>query len=133
MKIYIITKGDYSSYHICAVSTDKKNAETLRKAFSDRWDEARIETYESDEFLTEIENGFKLYDCSMKEDGDMSITIFESSIDYYIDSANFKVKKYKKGYMAPGYGVYVWAKDKDHARKIAADKIAEFKAKEEGV
>lgn len=129
MKIYIITKGDYSSYHICAVSTDKKKAETLRKAFSDSWDEAQIETYESDEFLTEIENGFKLYDCAIKEDGDMSITTFESSIDY-IDSSNFKVKKYK---MAPGYCVYVWAKDKEHARKIAADKIAEFKAKKEGV
>lgn len=129
MKIYIITKGNYSSYHICAVSIDKKKAETLRKAFSNGWGEAQIETYESDEFLTEIENGFKLYDCAMKEDGDMSITTFESSIDY-IDSANFKVKKYKN---VPRYGVYVWAKDKDHARKIAADKIAEFKAKEEGV
>lgn len=127
MKIYIITKGDYSSYHICAVSTDKNKAETLRKAFSDSWDEAQIETYESDEFLTEIENGFKLYDCVMKEDGNMSITTFESSIDY-INSADFKVKKYEKAYK-----VYVWAKDKEHARKIAADKIAEFKAKKEGI
>ena len=132
MKIYIITKGDYSAYHICAVSTDKKKVETLRKAFSDSWDEARIETYETDKFLTEIENGFKLYDCAMKENGDMSITTFESNLDY-IDSADFKVGKYEKGYMAPGYGVYVWAKDKEHARKIAADKIAEFKAKKEGV
>lgn len=132
MKIYIITKGDYSAYHICTVSTDEKKAETLRKAFSDRWNKARIETYETDTFLTEIENGFKLYNCAMKENGDMSITTVESDLDY-IDSASFKVGKYKKGYMAPGYGVYVWAKDKEHARKIAVDKIAEYRAKEEMV
>lgn len=127
MEIYIITKGNYSDYHICTVSTDKKKAETLRKAFSDSWGEAQIETYDTDEFLTEIENGFKLYDCAMKKDGDMSIATCESSIEY-IDSADFKVKKYEKAYR-----VYVWAKDKEHARKIAADKIAEFKAKKEGI
>lgn len=27
MKIYVITEGDYSDYHICAVFTDKKKAE----------------------------------------------------------------------------------------------------------
>lgn len=50
MKIYVITKGAYSDYHICAVATDKKKAEILRKAFSDDWNEAQIETYETDRF-----------------------------------------------------------------------------------
>ena len=134
MKIYIITKGSYSDYHICAVSTDKKKAEILRKAFDDNddWRKAQIETYETDQFLTEIENGMKLYLCGVKDDGGMSIITYESDLDYIVPS-DFKVRKYTKGNMAPGYGVNVFAKDKEHACKIAADKIAEFKAREEGI
>ena len=130
MTVYVITKGDYSDYHICAVSTDKKKAEVLRKAFDDKdgWREARIETYETNQFLTEIESGMKLFECAMKDDVEMSVSTYMSDLDY-IDDLCFRVREYSKGYMAPGYGVYVWAKDSDHARKIAADKIAEYKAR----
>lgn len=134
MTVYVITKGDYSDYHICAVATDKKKAEVLRKAFSDKdgWREAVIETYETDQFLTEIESGLKLFDCAVKDDSEMSISTDMSDLDY-IDDSDFRVREYSKGYMAPGYGVYVWAKDEDRARKIAADKIAEYKARKAGV
>ena len=132
MKVYVITKGVYSSYHICAVAIDKNKAEILRKAFSDSWDEAEIETYETNQFITEIESGLKLYSCSMHKDDDTSISTYNSDLEY-VCSKDFKVREYKKGFMAPGYEVYVWAKDEDHARKIAADKIAEYKARKAGI
>lgn len=132
MKVYVITKGAYSCYHICAVATDKKKAEILRKAFSDSWDEAEIETYETDQFITEIENGFKLYNCGLKDGEDLSISTYLEDLDYMTDS-DFRVKRFSKGWCAPGYGIKVWAKDKDHARKIAADKIAEYKARKAGI
>lgn len=127
MKVYIITKGDYSGYHICAVTTDKKKAEILRKAHNDLdgWHKARIETYDTDEFLTEIENGLNLYDCTMERDKPMFI--FEVDLDYMI-SSDFKVR-----YNRSTYCVYVWAKDEEHALKIASDKIAEYKANKEGI
>ena len=31
--IYVITKGSYSDYHICAATTDEKRAERLRDLF----------------------------------------------------------------------------------------------------
>ena len=133
MTVYVITKGDYSDYHVCAVATDKKKAKILKKAFDDKdgWREARIETYETDEFITEIESGLKLFDCSMK-DGDLSVTTWMTDLDY-IGSSDFKVRKHKERFNTSTYAVYVWAKDEDHARKIAADKIAEYKAKEAGI
>lgn len=134
MKVYIITKGAYSDYHICAVATDKKKAEILKKAFDDKdgWREACIETYETDQFITEIENGFKLYDCVAQDEGDLLVSRYEFDLDCMTDS-DFRVKRFSKGWCAPGYGIKVWAKDKDHARKIAADKIAEYKARKAGI
>lgn len=37
MKIYIITKGDYSDYHICNVTTDYEKAKRYKKAYSENW------------------------------------------------------------------------------------------------
>ncbi len=37
MKIYIITKGSYSDYHICNVTTDYDKAKRYKEAYSDNW------------------------------------------------------------------------------------------------
>lgn len=135
MKVYVITKGAYSDYHICGVATDKKKAEILRKAFSNICDKAEIETYETDQFITEIESGFKLYDCALKDGEDLSISTYLYGLDCldYMTDSDFRVRRFSKGWCAPGYGIKVWAKDEDHARKIAADKIAEYKARKAGI
>ena len=44
--IYVITKGCYSDYGICAATTDKAKAEELRLCYSDKYDDANIEEYE---------------------------------------------------------------------------------------
>ena len=46
MKVYIITEGDYSDYHICAVTLEKKQAEQLKKYFASNYSEPNIEEYE---------------------------------------------------------------------------------------
>ena len=120
MKIYVITKGSYSDYHICAVSANQKNAEKLQKIFSGKWNQAIIEEYEADQYLTEAESGMELYKCIMGQDGVVDMCVID--LDYMYD-CDFKVR-----YLASRYIVYVWAKDSEHAKKIAADKIAEFKA-----
>lgn len=48
MKIYIVTKGDYSDYHIEAVFESKKKAELYVKYHSS-WDEPRIEEWDTDD------------------------------------------------------------------------------------
>lgn len=128
MKVYVITKGIYSDYRICAVALDKDKAEILRKAFSDSWEEAEIETYETDQFITEIEAGLKIYQCVVNDNG---LSAYERDYDYADDICFNKVNK--TNCRIATYLVYVWAKDEDSALKIAADKIAEYKAKEAGI
>ncbi len=49
MKIYVITSGEYSDYHIDAVFTDK----ALAEEYADRNPERRIETYEANKEVPE--------------------------------------------------------------------------------
>jgi len=48
-KVYVITKGYYSDYHICAVTAEKKRAEELKKMYTDDYDAAKIEEYKLNE------------------------------------------------------------------------------------
>jgi len=44
---YAITDGDYSDYHIIAITDDKERAENIKKLYTTNWSEPMIE-----EFLT---------------------------------------------------------------------------------
>ena len=57
MKVYIITQGEYSDYHICAVAVDRKRAEHIAKLYgSGRNDYTEIEEFDTDDV------GFDKYD-----------------------------------------------------------------------
>lgn len=45
-KIYIVTKGDYSDYHIIACFADKDKAELCAKMYTGGWEEAKVEEYD---------------------------------------------------------------------------------------
>lgn len=49
MKVYIITQGEYSDYHICAVAVDRKRAEHLAKLYNSRYNETQIEEFDTDD------------------------------------------------------------------------------------
>jgi len=127
MKVYVITQGCYSDYHICAVATDEVKAEGLRKLFTDDSFEstrARIQVYDTDKFTTEADlanSGCKVYSVAFDAQGH-----FDYVDDYYTGdyvSVFNEVERYKNG----RYGVYVMAKDEDHAAKIAQDLVAEYR------
>lgn len=59
MKVYVITKGEYSSYMICAVTLDEEQAELLKIEYSDTYDEAYIEEYDTDNCKIEVSNDYK--------------------------------------------------------------------------
>lgn len=50
MPVYVITRGDYNSYHIIGVSLYKDKAEHIAKMYSDAAHEARVEEYDADQF-----------------------------------------------------------------------------------
>lgn len=120
-KVYVITKGDYSDYHICAVTLDKERAKKLAAMYGSRWYEARIEEYVLDEekklhkygVTFDLQGAFKRF-CADEYD------IYDEGLidDYNSDETII---------------VWVKTKDEDHAIKIAQDKLAEYKAKKAGV
>lgn len=121
-KVYVITKGDYSDYHICAVTLDKNRAEKLRKMFSDHWNKAEIEEYTLDEEKTrrkygvvfDVKGAFKRFcaeECDLHDDG---------FIDDWNDDDD-------------GITIWVESADEAHALKIAQDRLAEYKAKKAGI
>lgn len=123
---YVITKGEYSDYHICAVTLDRKEAERLRKRFSysdEYGDNAKIEEYVLNDESCNLK---KKYIVEMPEGSNpilwrkrmFSLNVYESP----------KVKE-----TADVPTVYVVANDDEHALKIAQDTYAEWKARNEGL
>lgn len=117
MKIYVITAGCYSDYHICAVTDNKVSADNLKKLYSD-YEEANIEVYDTTQmpdpprsywrvyvdFYGKVESCEQLYFVDVEPDNMYEVTISLNS-----------------------FGINVFADDDEHAQKIAFDKIAEYK------
>lgn len=117
MKVYVITKGCYSGYHIVGVCLDKKKAKKIAEAVSEEprsLYEARVEEYDTDAFVA----GFR-YHVSYADD------IWYADIDDFDEHRN--------NYAYNDRSFVVYAKDKEHAVKIAQDMRAEYMAKESGV
>lgn len=125
MKIYVITKGSYSDYHICAVTTDKEKAERLALFYTDRWDEAKVEEFEEDEipddcmpiYFVRYKNGkWYIDNCGIE------------SPDHEAEHAFFKRNYVRGTYDFDSFYCDVMADDEEHAIKIAQDLYAKKKA-----
>ncbi len=117
MKVYVITKGCYSDYHIVGVCLDKKKAKEIAEAVSEEprsLYEAYVEEYDTDDFVA----GFRYYVNYV--DG-----IWCAGIDDY--------DEHRSNYAYSDKSFIVYAKDKEHAVKIAQDMRAEYLAEQKGV
>lgn len=124
-KVYVLTSGCYSDYHICAVSLDPKKAEQLKKFYEKtEYDEVEIEEYEADSYYDRIQSGYSMYLVQFDRTGNV---------------------QWIKGNRTPGAAIIyptfsgrcinaeVWAKDEESAIKIAAEKRAKYLAEKEGI
>lgn len=111
--IYVITKGDYSDYHIVAATVSKDTAQKMAKRY-----DAEIEEYEDAVIIPDksiwlvrvSDNGCKAYE----NDGDYAIP----------DAMSGKIYPNSKlGFVT----LWVFADDEEHAKKIACDKYAQWK------
>jgi len=131
MKIYVITAGSYSDYHVCGVATTPEMAEKLRNYYSNSvWDSnANIEIYDSDQYEQAVDfaaRGYHLYKVS-KYLNDNEITTFER--DHYDESIEINNVKYCRAasiYNQERYEVWVYAKTEEYAKKIGCDLIAQY-------
>ena len=97
MKIYVITKGSYSAYHICAVATDYEKACILQKKFSAKYEPAEIEEFDTEDF-NDIFAEKNLYNVWFGSNGNM-VQVFEEDMDYF-DPKNNPVRVLKSGMIA---------------------------------
>lgn len=125
MKIYVVTKGQYSDYHIVAATLDKEKAERMAKRFSDKWDECEVEEYEDGDI------DFRPYwDVRFKKaTSDIVRCDALGSLDecYIHDLYTFDTD------INRNLRVVVAADTSEEAIKIASEKRAEYLAKKEGV
>lgn len=123
---YAVTDGDYSDYHIIAITDNKERAENIKKLYSGKYSEPMIEEFFDSELKDEA-----FYCVRYDTDGsyDVSLREFDSNNFFNINIINentFRNDWWK-------YRVFVMAKDEHHAVKIAQDLWAEYKAKKEGI
>lgn len=127
MIVYVITKGEYSDYGIEAVALEKEKAEELRERYSNQWDEAMIETYDTDDYYVEMGRFYEV-----KVGKRSAIHVRETGVTN-IEDRN-KVSFGRNWFTnVEEYSVIVKAKDEEHAKKIGADLVAKYKAEKQGV
>lgn len=120
MKVYVITAGTYSNYHICAVAIDPVSAENLRLLYSDGWNgEAYIEEFETEERFIRPETCWHI---TITKDGKLH-RCYEKNLA----GDGIRVDINRVSYFFVDYDVDVVAKDREHAIKIAQDLIAQYK------
>lgn len=125
MKIYVVTKGCYSDYHIVAATLDKDVAEAIRAKFDGNgiWDEATIEEFEDAEIMLK-----SLWSVTFSPNGLLESVEDASDSEYNYENVN-KCRTLKDGRV----WVYISADTAGAAVKIAAEKRAEFLAQREGI
>ena len=144
-KVYILSRGHYSDYEIIGVETDKARAKRIQKLLTaDHYGgEVNIETWTvgnfgegiddlpTDRFIFwvyDIQPGSYLFRKS-KKIGSLAVEKADSTArepdDFNTVQHWDRIDDY--------YSVKVWAKDYEHAAKIGADLIAEYKAREAGI
>lgn len=153
-KAYVITCGEYSDYHICAVCSTRERAEELRPLYSNRYDIAEIEEYEMDKAPNDADRRIPVYMVKISrwvEQGVVTDSKSQSSESVNLISVDRECDRDK--YTLPGFMNY-WPKSGDRksgslvfkvyirtdvaeneekALKIARDRFAKALAEQLGV
>lgn len=124
MKLYAVTKGDYSDYHIITLTASKDAAKKIAKRFSGTYD-AKVEEYEDGEIIL----GKELYFVRMV--GGIVDDVAESNSEY-----NLYDTFVSHGTMIGGekmYYTYVLTDTAEKAAKIGKDRIMKYIAEKENL
>ena len=143
MKVYVVTQGAYSDYHICCVCLNRETAEERARLFDDAFDKAEVEEYDTDEYQAlKIEDG-RIVRCDGKRqyvvdleeytDGGKrheSVCVQECDIrNWRLDETCWRTDAWYDtpcGVDVKGnyWQCVVYARDEAEARRIAYDRIA---------
>lgn len=118
MKLYAVTKGSYSDYHIIALSRSKRRAEKIASLCSDRYGDAVVEEYE--ETIIELK---PIWRVLFYEHGEPRADALSYEEQLTCDEPLNTVKE-GGGYCR--FEVYVEAKGVEQAHKISSDLVAQY-------
>ena len=119
MRIYVITAGSYSDYHICAVTDDSNSAKNLRLLYSSDYSEAMIEEYDTEK-MSEPPKYY--WNIGIDLNGELR----HCNKEHYVGKPP-EYLNYVEIVCSLYYNILVNGKDEKHALKNAFDKLAEFK------
>ena len=116
--VFLVTRGDYSDYRVCAVFTEKALAEKYIDSFKgNSYDEFRIEKYTLNPYQYELKHGYKPFFLRMTKDGNCTeINVKDSSFGFEDEDIDVGIDVNKNMYIS------IFAKDETHAIKIANEK-----------
>lgn len=124
MKIYVVTRGEYSDYSIITAALDRNLAEAVAKKFSSKHDEACVEEFEDAELMLK-----PCWIVAFREDGSVEEVKSVSNDYYHYQNAGECWVPWGR----ESVSVSVVADDSESAIKIAAEKRAKFLAEKEGI
>ena len=116
-KIYVLTEGDYSDYHIVGVYSTPELAQEAQTLYPD----SGIEEYDLDD-IPEHPPGMLAWGVNI-EDSNIVYT-------YLVDPHECPLER---DCLNGVYAVNCWAVDEEHANKIALDKYYQHQAIKAGV
>lgn len=133
-KIYIITDGDYSDYHIEAVFDSKKLALKYANKYYQKNYYPNIEEYELNPLQELNRKGCNAYFVDISQDGERLEFVspeYASVSDFnrYQQPPELYYPKVDYNENDKMFYMTIWAKDKAHAKKIAIDKRREAAVK----
>jgi len=135
MIVYVVTSGEYSSYHIDQVFTDRKQAELFCATHNDAKDQyddpCKIEEYETDKVRLEGNVYYGICGTVCKEGN----YVLKEYVDIVYSSKPIQERIEDEGgdyvlVYVPTAEVY---KDLNIAEKVVYDYLAKHKAEQEGI
>jgi hypothetical protein len=117
---WMISRGEYSDYRVEAVFLDKAEAEAFAKRWNEDYDLRGGDEYGVEEVALRPElpePGIYCFRTYIKRDGG----IVDCSKHEYGARGGFSATVIQHGYAGPGWNVHCFARDKEHAMKIASE------------
>ena len=113
-KVYVVTRGEYSDYHICGVFDEKEKASLFINSFDN--DEYMIEEWNLNPYELELKEGMCPFFVRMAKNGDVlkscKVTSDYGFDEYELTSFDVRGNIY----------IRVFAKDEKHAIKICNER-----------
>jgi|688.fasta_scaffold349475_2 hypothetical protein len=123
-KVYILTAGVYSDYHIVATFSTRELAEEAKKFCGD--DDPEIQEYELDSLqIPDHPPGHTAWFVNIDISGARPLWIRRANILECNFTPSETLRPQFGNYS--NYSVGCWARDEEHAKKIALDKYYQWK------